>query len=77
MPAFKKGERVNYKPVGGPASNTSASVGVVRAVATQPGASMTGRNVEASEDEPRYEIENEKTHKSSAVKEANIIGPAE
>ncbi|KAJ5577575.1 uncharacterized protein N7459_006539 [Penicillium hispanicum] len=76
MPAFRKGDRVNYKPVGGPQSHTSASVGVIREVTTQP-ANLTGRNVEASQAEPRYEIENEKTQKSSAVKEANIIGPAE
>lgn len=77
MPAYKKGERVNYKPVGGkssrpeihtpknphaynvtlgPQSHTSQSVGVIREIATQAGASMTGRQVEASEEEPRYQV---------------------
>ncbi|KAJ5539995.1 hypothetical protein N7513_008327 [Penicillium frequentans] len=76
MPMFHQGQRVSYKPVGGPDSNTSASVGVIREIATKP-TNLTGRSVVASDEEPRYQIENEKTHKSSAVKEANIIGPAE
>ncbi|KAJ5723342.1 hypothetical protein N7488_001377 [Penicillium malachiteum] len=76
MPAFHTGQRVNYKPVGGPNSNTSASIGVIREIATQPTA-LTGRSVDASEAMPRYQIENLKTHKSSAVKECNILGPAE
>ncbi|KAJ5792992.1 uncharacterized protein N7503_008970 [Penicillium pulvis] len=76
MPIFHQGQRVSYKPVGGPDSNTSASVGIIREIATKP-TNLTGRSVVASDEEPRYQIENEKTHKSSAVKEANIIGPAE
>ncbi|KAJ5644793.1 hypothetical protein N7507_010804 [Penicillium longicatenatum] len=76
MPSFHEGQRVNYKPVGGPNSNTSTSTGVIREVATEP-TTLTGRSVAASDKEPRYQIENEKTRKSSAVKEANIIGPAE
>ncbi|KAJ5760868.1 hypothetical protein N7520_008024 [Penicillium odoratum] len=76
MPAFHEGQRVNYKPVGGPNSNTSTSVGIIREVATNP-TTLTGRSVAASDKEPRYEIENEKTRKHSAVKEANILGPAE
>lgn len=31
----------------------------------------------ASDDEPRYKIENLHTHKSSNIKEGNIEGPAE
>ncbi|KAJ5918426.1 hypothetical protein N7466_010418 [Penicillium verhagenii] len=76
MPNFQEGQRVNYKPVGGPNSNTSSSIGIIREVATKPTA-LTGRSVTASDEEPRYQIENLKTHKHSAVKEANIIGPAE
>ncbi|KAJ5105824.1 hypothetical protein NUU61_003171 [Penicillium alfredii] len=76
MPNYRKGERVNYRPVGGPQSNTSESIGVIREVATK-STQLTGRNVEASADEPRYEIENEHTHKRSAIKESNILGPAE
>ncbi|KAJ6093201.1 hypothetical protein N7486_008490 [Penicillium sp. IBT 16267x] len=76
MPMFHQGQRVNYKPVGGPDSHTSQSTGIIREVTTKP-TNLTGRSVAASEEEPRYEIENEKTRKSSAVKEANILGPAE
>ncbi|KAJ5239520.1 hypothetical protein N7468_004139 [Penicillium chermesinum] len=66
MPAYHLGQRVNYKPVGGPNSNTSSSTGVIR---NEPDM-RTGK-------EPHYEIENMKTHKSSSIKESNIIGPAE
>ncbi|KAJ5601734.1 hypothetical protein N7510_011268 [Penicillium lagena] len=76
MPAYRKGESVRYKPVGGRESHTSETVGVIRDVSTHD-TSLTGRNVAASADEPRYEIENERTHKRSAIKEANILGPAE
>lgn len=73
MPAFRKGDRVSYKPVGGmlpssianslnpsntipgPESHTSQSVGIIREVSTVP-TNLTGRNVEASEQEPRYEV---------------------
>ncbi|KAJ6083146.1 hypothetical protein PENARI_c032G06176 [Penicillium arizonense] len=76
MPSYAKGQKVNYKPVGGAASNTSQSVGIIREVSTG-NTNMTGRNVAASDDEPRYEIENMNTHKRSAIKESNIEGPAE
>ncbi|MCL6375733.1 DUF2945 domain-containing protein [Pectobacterium atrosepticum] len=36
-PQYKKGQSVRYKPVGGPDSNTSESVGVIRDVLTEPG----------------------------------------
>lgn len=39
----------------GPESKTSESVGTVRSVSTAR-TNMTHRNVEASEDEPRYEV---------------------
>jgi hypothetical protein len=96
MPSYAKGQKVNYKPVGGmiyplvqlkgihklintiigAASNTSQSIGIIREVSTGD-TNMTGRNVAASADEPRYEIENMNTHKRSAIKESNIEGPAE
>ncbi|KAJ5750314.1 hypothetical protein N7533_007342 [Penicillium manginii] len=76
MPHFREGQRVNYKPVGGPNSNTNKSIGVIHNVCTSK-SSLTGRIVEASEAEPCYEVENVNTHKRSAVKEKNIIGPAE
>lgn len=40
----------------GPASNTSQSVGIIREIATEPGSTMTGRQVEASQAEPRYQV---------------------
>ncbi|KAL2004338.1 hypothetical protein VTN02DRAFT_3132 [Thermoascus thermophilus] len=75
MPQYKVGQQVRYKPVGGPASKTSESTGVIREVITEPG-QLTGRNVEATPENPRYEIENMQTHKRSAIKEENIIEPA-
>lgn len=39
----------------GPASKTSESTGVIREVITQPG-ELTGRNVEATPENPRYEV---------------------
>ncbi|KAJ5467738.1 hypothetical protein N7475_005490 [Penicillium sp. IBT 31633x] len=68
MPQYKEGDKVSYKPVGGPNSRTSSSVGVVRET-------MSGRS--ASDNETRYKIENMHTHKSSNIKESNIEGPAE
>ncbi|KAJ5492821.1 hypothetical protein N7539_001567 [Penicillium diatomitis] len=55
MPAFQTGQRVSYKPVGGRESHTSESVGVIRDVSTHD-TTMTGRRVEASPGEPRYEV---------------------
>ncbi|KAJ5130533.1 uncharacterized protein N7515_006572 [Penicillium bovifimosum] len=70
MPQYKEGDKVNYKPVGGPNSRTSSSVGVIRET-------MAGGGRSASDDEQRYKIENLHTHKSSNIKESNIEGPAE
>ncbi|KAJ5326894.1 hypothetical protein N7541_010296 [Penicillium brevicompactum] len=69
MHRFKEGDKVNYKPVGGAHSKTNTSIGVIRET-------MTGRS-SASDNEPRYKIENMNTHKSSSVKEGSIEGPAE
>ncbi|KAJ9633934.1 hypothetical protein H2199_009183 [Coniosporium tulheliwenetii] len=75
MPKYSEGETVRYKPVGGPDSNTSESTGTIKKVITEPG-TLTDRNVDAGEDEPRYEIENTNTGKSSAIYEKNILGKA-
>ncbi|KAJ5267070.1 hypothetical protein N7478_009878 [Penicillium angulare] len=56
MPSFHPGQTVNYKPVGGPNSNTSSSKGIIRDVATKPGATLTGRSVSASEQMPSYQV---------------------
>ena len=74
MPQYKEGTKVRYKPVGGeftrerrlcesltpyqgPDSNTSESVGVILSVLTEPGV-QADRNVNASEEDPRYEVSN-------------------
>ncbi|KAF2181918.1 hypothetical protein K469DRAFT_691541 [Zopfia rhizophila CBS 207.26] len=73
MPKYKEGQQVRYKPVGGPNSNTPTSSGTVKKVITSPGM-IAGKHVQASTEQPRYEIENERTHKSMAVYERNILG---
>ncbi|KAK7048640.1 hypothetical protein R3P38DRAFT_2870593 [Favolaschia claudopus] len=72
-PQYNEGETVRYKPVGGPDSNTSESVGTIRGVLTHPGR-QADLNVNASEEDPRYEIENVNTGKTSAIYEKNILG---
>ncbi|KAI1189650.1 hypothetical protein F5B17DRAFT_390824 [Nemania serpens] len=54
-PKYESGQNVRYKPVGGPDSNTSESTGVIKGVLTEPG-TQASRNVQASENEPRYEV---------------------
>ncbi|OQD89645.1 hypothetical protein PENANT_c002G01483 [Penicillium antarcticum] len=76
MPNYEKGQKVNYRPVGGADSKTNKSVGIIRDISTS-NTNLTGRSVSASDDMPRYEIENVNTHKRSAIKECNIDGPAE
>ncbi|KAK0625957.1 hypothetical protein B0T14DRAFT_423166 [Immersiella caudata] len=73
MVQFRAGDTVRYKPVGGPNSNTSESVGTIKDVLTEPG-QQAGRNVNASPDSPRYEIENLNTGKTTTIYERNIIG---
>ncbi|KAL1852263.1 hypothetical protein Plec18167_006078 [Paecilomyces lecythidis] len=74
-PAYKTGDTVRYKPVGGPDSNTTESVGTIKSVLTEPG-NQAGRNVDASQDDPRYEIENNNTGKTTTIYESNILGKA-
>ncbi|KAL2868949.1 DUF2945 domain-containing protein [Aspergillus lucknowensis] len=75
MPRYTNGQMVEYRPVGGPESHTSVSTGKIVSVLTEPGR-QAERNVEASEDNPRYEIENSNTGKLTSVYEANILGKA-
>ncbi|KAJ4404705.1 hypothetical protein N0V85_004816 [Neurospora sp. IMI 360204] len=75
MVMYKPGQTVRYKPVGGPDSNTSESVGKIKDVLTKPG-QQAGRNVNASPETPRYEIQNLNTGKSTTIYEANILGPS-
>ncbi|KAJ2930390.1 hypothetical protein H1R20_g6710, partial [Candolleomyces eurysporus] len=74
-PQFQKGDTVRYKPVGGPDSNTPESSGVVKDILTEPGR-QADRNVQASEENPRYEIENCNTGKVTTIFECNILGKA-
>ncbi|KAH8426878.1 DUF2945 domain-containing protein [Aspergillus melleus] len=76
MPTYSEGDKVRYKALGGLDSKTSATVGIIREVRTSP-INLMGRHIAASKDDPRYEIENEHTHKTSAIKETSIIGPVE
>ncbi|KAK3314864.1 hypothetical protein B0H66DRAFT_480858, partial [Apodospora peruviana] len=57
----------------GPDSNTSESIGKITDVLTEPGR-QAGRNVNASMEDPRYEIENTNTGKTSTIYKKNIIG---
>ncbi|KAI1374634.1 hypothetical protein F4677DRAFT_425640 [Hypoxylon crocopeplum] len=75
MPQYKTGQTVRYKPVGGPDSNTSESTGKITDVLTEPGV-QAERNVQASADEPRYEIQNDNTGKATTIYEKNILGTA-
>ncbi|KAF6749874.1 hypothetical protein DFP72DRAFT_911942 [Ephemerocybe angulata] len=72
-PQFKEGESVRYKPIGGPDSHTSESTGTIKDVLTEPGR-QADRNVQASQEHPRYEIENSSTGKLTTVFEKNILG---
>ncbi|KAI3336818.1 hypothetical protein HD806DRAFT_528406 [Xylariaceae sp. AK1471] len=74
-PKYSDGEKVRYKPVGGRNSNTSESTGTITNVLTEPG-TQADRNVQASADEPRYEIQNDNTGKLTSVYESNILGRA-
>ncbi|KAJ9644057.1 hypothetical protein H2201_004426 [Coniosporium apollinis] len=69
---YQEGDRVSYKPVGGPDSNTSISTGIILSVLKQD-TEMDGRTMHASENHVRYEIENVNTGKAAAVFEENII----
>ncbi|KAI1412892.1 hypothetical protein F5Y13DRAFT_199382 [Hypoxylon sp. FL1857] len=75
MPQYKTGQTVRYKPVGGPDSNTSESTGKITDVLTEPGV-QAERNVQASAEDPRYEIQNDNTGKVTTVYEKNILGTA-
>ncbi|KAK3387846.1 hypothetical protein B0H63DRAFT_471010 [Podospora didyma] len=73
MPSYGLGQTVRYKPVGGRDSNTSESLGTIQDVLVEPG-QQAGRNVNASKETPRYEIQNLNTGKSTTVYESNILG---
>ncbi|RPA71164.1 hypothetical protein BJ508DRAFT_109067 [Ascobolus immersus RN42] len=72
---FQVGDSVEYKPVGGPNSHTSVSTGTVERILTERTA-MGGDmdvHINASPEDPRYEIRNIFTDKTAAYKEPNIM----
>jgi len=69
---FKIGDQVVYHPVGG---SVQTSVGVIRDILTEPEAVETNDRpvtVKASEEMPRFLIENFNTGKTTAYKRENI-----
>ncbi|RFU33783.1 hypothetical protein B7463_g2547, partial [Scytalidium lignicola] len=75
MVQFKEGQTVRFKQSGGQGSGTSENVGIIRNILTEPGM-LGNRNVDASKDEPHYEIENQNTGKRTTVHEKNLMGLA-
>ncbi|KAL1619890.1 hypothetical protein SLS54_006489 [Diplodia seriata] len=55
MPRYEVDQKVLYKAIGGPDSNTPVSHGTIMSVITSD-ARMAGHNVKASEEDPRYEV---------------------
>lgn len=70
MDAVQVGTRVIYHPV---IHSRCTSVGIVKKILTNPGeVGQRHAMVSASEDSPRYVIENHITHKESAYRAENI-----
>ncbi|TEB29699.1 hypothetical protein FA13DRAFT_1793004 [Coprinellus micaceus] len=62
-PQYKAGETVRYKPKSGPSSDAYE-------------AEITGtiKNIQASQDDSRYEIENLSTGEITTIQEKDIVG---
>ncbi|TCD70211.1 hypothetical protein EIP91_004391 [Steccherinum ochraceum] len=64
MADYKKGEKVEYRPVGGGNDNVSTTTGIIT-------------NVEKGDDgEARYTIQNDNTGKETTYQAMNIVGKA-
>jgi hypothetical protein len=72
---YQKENMLIYARPPGPESHTSESVGTIKSVLTEPGI-QADRQVQASEDQPRYEIENQNTGRLTTIYEKNILGSA-
>ncbi|KAL7752880.1 hypothetical protein RI367_001883 [Sorochytrium milnesiophthora] len=79
---LQEGDHVTYHPIGSGDSNTATSTGTITQVLTEDTVVGSGSDkrsqptVHASEDEPRYVIENDNTGKQTAYKAGNIEGSA-
>ncbi|EPZ36590.1 hypothetical protein ROZALSC1DRAFT_30800 [Rozella allomycis CSF55] len=70
---FQEGDHVVYRPVG---QAMQISTGVIKKILTEKQESEY-RNINASEEEPRFVIENDHTHKETAYKLENLLDYAE
>ncbi|KAI0322147.1 hypothetical protein OF83DRAFT_1167809 [Amylostereum chailletii] len=61
MPSYKKGDQVEYRPVGGASDNVSHSTGKITNVLVEDGVE-------------RYTIRNDNTGKETTYQEMNIVG---
>ncbi|KAI0749540.1 hypothetical protein C8Q80DRAFT_1269402 [Daedaleopsis nitida] len=59
--AYQKGDKVEYRPIGGAAENVAHSTGVIEDV------------FDAEDGTPRYAIKNNNTGKSTNYQEMNIV----
>ncbi|KFZ18290.1 hypothetical protein V502_04170 [Pseudogymnoascus sp. VKM F-4520 (FW-2644)] len=74
-PKYENGQVVFYKPIGGPNSETSESTGIITGVLTQPG-QQANVQVTASAAQPRYEIQNYNTGKTTRANDGKSRGTA-
>ncbi|RPA75140.1 hypothetical protein BJ508DRAFT_332423 [Ascobolus immersus RN42] len=71
---FREGQTVEYVPIGGPNSHTSMSTGRIERVLTSKAqAGDKNVRVNATKDQPQYEILNDNTQKRTALKGKNLI----
>jgi len=64
MSGYKKGDKVEYRPIGGESDNVSHSTGVITDVN------------DAEDGTARYTIKNDNTGKETNYQEMNIVGKA-
>ncbi|KAH9856487.1 hypothetical protein C2E23DRAFT_881843 [Lenzites betulinus] len=62
--SYEKGDKVEYRPVGGSEDNVAHSTGVIEKI------------VEAEDGSSRYTIRNDNTGKSTTYQEKNIVSKA-
>ncbi|RPA74784.1 hypothetical protein BJ508DRAFT_418442 [Ascobolus immersus RN42] len=71
---YRAGQTVEYRPIGGPDSNTGLSTGVIQRVLTsKTPAGDQQVAVNATPQVPQYEIRNNNTGKASALKGRNLM----